>query len=148
MIHWFFFLSVCFFNLATPHGTWDLNSPTRDKIHVPSIESAESSPLDCQGSPYIGFYKFYCLFPPHNDSCSMDDHIKILVHSFPIAKTEALSLSPFQRWGNWAQRSCHRLEATQLGKSCSRIQRKLSSGSSHHPRPPLRLLLYSHTIDK
>ena len=31
---------------------WDLNSLTRDRTYVPGIGSAESSPLDCQGSPH------------------------------------------------------------------------------------------------
>ena len=37
--------------MATLHGLWDLNSPTRDWARVHGSESAESQPLDHQGSP-------------------------------------------------------------------------------------------------
>ena len=40
-----------FFFLAVLHGIWKLSSLTRDWIHSPCIGSAESEPLDCQGSP-------------------------------------------------------------------------------------------------
>lgn len=50
-------------------------------------------------------------------------------------------LSPFQRWGNWAQRSCHMPEIQQLGKGWSRIQRNLKFIlPSNCPRLPLWLL--------
>ena len=37
--------------LSWPQGLWDLNSPTRDQTHTPYIRSAESEPLNHQGSP-------------------------------------------------------------------------------------------------
>ena len=39
------------FFLATPHGMWDLSSPTRGQTHAPCTGSMESQPLDHQGSP-------------------------------------------------------------------------------------------------
>ena len=41
---------VFFFFLAVPHGMWHLSSPTSDRTHTPCTGSAESSPLDRQGS--------------------------------------------------------------------------------------------------
>ena len=40
-----------FFFLAALHSMWDPSSPTRDRTRVPCIGSAESQPLDRQGSP-------------------------------------------------------------------------------------------------
>ena len=37
--------------LAAPCSMWDLSSPTRDRTRVPCSGSAESQPLDHQGSP-------------------------------------------------------------------------------------------------
>ena len=31
--------TILFFFLATPHGTWDLSSPTRDRTHTPVMEA-------------------------------------------------------------------------------------------------------------
>ena len=49
---YFFFF---FFFLAVPHGMWDLSSPTSDRTYIPCIGSAESQPLDFQGSPFSWF---------------------------------------------------------------------------------------------
>ena len=46
-------LGFCFCFLAVPHGMWNLSSPTRDWTHVPCGRSAESQPLDYQGSPWV-----------------------------------------------------------------------------------------------
>ena len=45
-----------FFFSAALHGVWDLSSPTRDQTRIPCIGSAESQPLDHQGSPDARFY--------------------------------------------------------------------------------------------
>lgn len=36
-------------------GMWDVGSPTRVRTHAPCIGSAESQPLDSQGSPNVSF---------------------------------------------------------------------------------------------
>ena len=41
------------FSLAAPCGMRDPSSPSRDRTHAPCIWSADSQPLDCQGSPKI-----------------------------------------------------------------------------------------------
>ena len=46
-----FFLFFKF--LATSHGMWDLSSLTRDQTCAPCSGSAESEPLDRQGSPTV-----------------------------------------------------------------------------------------------
>ena len=51
-----------FFFFFVPYNIRDLNSPTRDWTHVPCIGSAESQPLDSQGSPISLFhYKVFKL---------------------------------------------------------------------------------------
>lgn len=40
-----------FYLLAIPQGTWDPTPPDSDCICDPCVGNAESSPLDCQGSP-------------------------------------------------------------------------------------------------
>ena len=46
----------CFYFLAAPRGMWDLSSTTRVWIQALCIGSAESKPLDHQGSP-LKFFK-------------------------------------------------------------------------------------------
>ena len=46
----FFFFFFIFFSLAAPRSMWDLSFPTADGTHAPYTGSAESLPLDCQGS--------------------------------------------------------------------------------------------------
>ena len=46
----FFFFLKC---LASPCGTWDLSSPTRDQTRALYIGSVESQPLNRQGSPCL-----------------------------------------------------------------------------------------------
>ena len=47
----FLSFSFSFSFLAVPRSMWDLSSLTRDQTRAPCIGSAESSPLDHQGSP-------------------------------------------------------------------------------------------------
>ena len=50
--HWilFYFIWPC------QHSMWDLSSPTRDRTRAPCSGSAESWPLDHQGSPHVLFW--------------------------------------------------------------------------------------------
>ena len=44
-------IAFFYFFLATPRGLWDFSSLTRNRTQALGSESAESSPLDCQGIP-------------------------------------------------------------------------------------------------
>ena len=44
---------------GAPGGTWDLSSPTRDRTRVPCSRSAESYPLDRQGSPHKSWFSIF-----------------------------------------------------------------------------------------
>ena len=58
---WSIVVLFCFLIfLAVPHGMWDLISPARDRTHAPCIGSAESSPVDLQGSPPYLFNSGLC----------------------------------------------------------------------------------------
>ena len=48
------YVCVC---LVEWHSWWDLSSPTRDRTCATCIGSAESEPLEHQGSPLLGFLK-------------------------------------------------------------------------------------------
>ena len=51
----FIFFVNFFFWLCVPCGVWDLSSPAKDRTCAPCSRSAESLPLDCQGSPCESF---------------------------------------------------------------------------------------------
>ena len=40
---------------------WDLSSITKDQTCAPALETQESQPMDCQGSPNRHYYNFYFL---------------------------------------------------------------------------------------
>ena len=44
---------VCFNFVTLLHNTWPFSSRTRDRTHTPCIRSAESLPLDLQGTPSL-----------------------------------------------------------------------------------------------
>ena len=48
----FFFL---FFNLATPHGLWDLSSPTRDQTRAPAVKVLSPNHWTTREFPSISF---------------------------------------------------------------------------------------------
>ena len=60
------YIYIFFFFLAAPHSMQDLSSPTKDQTSTPCSGSAESQPLDQQGSPCIFLNKnrivLYTLF--------------------------------------------------------------------------------------
>ena len=55
-LYCFFGKLFCFYFLAAPCSIWDLSSPTRDRTLTPCTGSAESQPLDHQGSPLLYYY--------------------------------------------------------------------------------------------
>ena len=63
MAHLIFFLLLLFFFFFWPCSMWDLSSPARDQIHIPCNGTAESYPLDRQGSPlqfaHSAFFSMY-----------------------------------------------------------------------------------------
>ena len=54
----FCFLLLLFIYLAVLQGTWDLSSLTRDWTGAPCSRSAESIPLDHQGSPSTSPFQY------------------------------------------------------------------------------------------
>ena len=65
-VHKHIYIYIYIFFLAAPHSMQDLSSPTKDQTSTPCSGSAESQPLDQQGSPCIFLNKnrivLYTLF--------------------------------------------------------------------------------------